>query len=1091
MIALTFNVSIAANSQTISFSGKNVTAKKMLSVIKEQTSYVFFYDVTLLKNVKPVSINVTNASIEKVLQETFKESPVTWIVQGQTISLISKAETKVEKTISAPVIRKISGVITDSKGIPLPLVNVVEKGSANGVQTDLDGKFSLTLSKDNAILVVSYIGFVTQEVQVGDKTTISITLIEDASKLDEVVVVGYGTVKKSDVTGSVSSISRRDLGDLQGKGIVSLIQGRVSGVDVVEGKIRIRGVTTLNSTDPLTVIDGFPGGNFNSVNPNDIESIEILKDASSTAIYGSRGANGVILITTKSGQVGKLKTSINVFTGIKVVPRYLGVLNAIQYNDYVKDALTNSNQPISDKLLSDYVLVDRTDWQKEMFRTANVSEVAINFSGGSENATHFTGIGFKTDEEIVQRPSSKNFYFKNKIDFKLSKWLKLGTNVAVNFTNNKNQWDAQQNYETMVNTINFPTYFPVYDESVKGGYSTTVRDEDLSDAQNPLTSVMNTHSEQTSLNYQGQLFIKIEPLKDLVLTTMGGVNGSFARSFTWTDEYAAAGGIFLPNSLKEGSSYGFSPLIENYLSYSKVFGAHTLKGMVGNSWQNDVVYGGIDISGSNFTSSTIQNVNVAPLVPRPTQWKMIDARLAYFGRFDYNYNSKYLATFNFRADASPNFSPENRWGKFPSVALAWKINEEDFMKSQSMLSLLKLRLGWGKSGNDAIGQYRYQSLVWNTGIGYPLGTSQDFGAGATIRDNFAPDIKWETTESKTIGLDFGLLKNRLTGTVEVFLKETSDILFNVPRPWSMGYGSVWTSGDAIVNAADVENKGFEFQLAYKDQINKFKYSVNGNYTFVHNEVTSLGSGQPYLDSNGVSKTEVGYPIGYFYGYVADGVFTTQKQLNDANAAAQAKGSAYYQEAGTTAGDVRFKDVNGDGKITPDDRTMIGNPIPKHMFGLNMDAWYKGFDVNFYWQGVAGGDIFDASYGRTGAGAIIRNQRINVLDRWRSEAEPGNGTQPRATSGDPSQNTRPSTLMVENGSYLKLRQFSLGYSLDGNFLKSTGIERVRFYVSGNNLFAITKYSGYDPEVGGENLSRGVLWLKPPVSRQFMMGLNLQF
>lgn len=1077
-ISLTQVIAVTTYSQStrLSINLKNATVKDILYDIESRSEFYFLFNSKLVDVERKVDIEATNEHVEKILGKLFEGQDVGFSIMDRMIiiqpsSAVSKEIVQQQKTIS--------GKVTDSSGASLPGVTVLIKGTIQGTVTDTDGNYSITKVPGDATLVFSFVGMKTLEVAVGNQTSINVRMEEVAFGIEEVVAIGYGTVKKSDLTGSVSSISSKDLGDRQVSDIGSLIQGKVPGVDVAQGKIRIRGVTTFNNTDPLVVIDGFIGGNLGTVNANDIQSIEVLKDASSTAIYGSRGANGVILITTRGGKVGPLKVSINAYSGIAKAPKKLDVLNASQYIDYMTDALTNAGQTLSPKLMTPAVREDVTDWQDEVFRTAHNTEFDINFSGGSDKTKYFMSIGYKYNESIAIGPQNSTTYIRNKNDFNISKWFRVGNNFAFNYNTGKGQQPWLQY------AILMPPYIPVYDPTQIGGYSYADTDTDRSGSYHPLPLSTLSHPESSSLGYQTNLWAELTPVKGLIYRIQAGVSGNFSRNKTWEEEFRG-GNRYRRNGVSEGSNYSFSPLIENTLTYKQLFGKHDLSVMVGNTWQNHAFGGGISIAGQDYANTEVKNVFLAGSRNISAQSAWNYAYLSYFGRFNYQFNNKYLLTVNMRRDGSPRFAPQNRWGTFPSVALAWKMHEEGFIKKLNIFDQFKVRASWGVSGNDAIGDFRYVSQVWTNGIFYPVGGVPL--PGATIKDNASSDIKWESTDSKTIAADMAFFNNSLTVTADYFIKNTNDILFTVPRPASLGFGLNF-GGDAIVNAASVENKGFEIQVGYKGKVSDFHFLLDANYTNVHNEVTGLGLGQPYLAN--ISRTDIGNPIGYFYGYVADGVFMKQSDVNAANTAAQAKGFPTYQETSTSAGDVRYKDVNADGHITSEDRTMIGNSIPKHLYGLNITLDYKGFDFIAYFQGIAGSDHFYGDWHYLRGGTANGNQEAYVLDRWRSEAEPGNGIVPRAIMGDPSSNNRPSSIMVQSGNYLKVRQMSLGYTFPQSLTGKAGIENLRLYTSAENWITISNYLGYDPEVGGDNLNRGWDNLPFPNPKSMVLGIQIGF
>ncbi len=1093
LLGLHANESYAQKTK-VSIDVENATVLEVIDNIESNTRFNFIYNTKHVNLQRKLSLKLNKGHIDKVLKQLFENTNTNYKVKGTQVILwqsltdkVSKAPTIDHISVEPMVVQSIiTGMVTDVNGTPLPGASILEKGTTNGVQTDFDGNFSIDVSNENATLVVYYIGYTTQEIALNGRTTISIILEESAVSMDEVVVVGYGSVQKSDVTGAVSSISSEDLGDRQATSVAGLIQGRAPGVDVSGGKIRIRGITTLNNTDPLVVIDGFLDGDLSSVNPNDIENIEVLKDASSTAIYGSRGANGVILVTTKSGKIGALKVNVNFWSGLKSTTNRRDVLNANQYIDYVQDALTNAGQSIPPKLLTDAVRIDVTDWQDQVWKTGKTSEVNVNFSGGTDKTIYYFSLSHRSDEDIVIGPSSSATYLRTKNTFAIKPWLDFGVNVALGYKVDKGVRAGVR--------FGYMPYKEIYDENQIGGYSDVDRINDASDWGNPLTRPNKVHPETNALSYQGQLNVKIKPFEGFSYTMQAGLKGNFQRFNQWTDEYINASNHVV-NAMQASSSYLYSPIVENYINYSKKLGDHNISVLVGNTWQNDIVGGGLGISAAGYATNEIKVVSAATNPQTPTQDIFYDSRLSYFGRLNYDYKSKYLLTANFRTDASPNFSPSNRWGRFPSLSVAWKINEESFLKDNDIISQLKLRAGWGKSGNDAIGQYRYLSSVFSQGSAYPLGVSQEFAPGATVAQNVASNIKWETTESLTFGVDYGLFNNNLTGTIEYFEKKTNDILFAVPSPLSLGYGTGGSAtgagddinGNAIVNAASVKNRGLELQINKRGKLGKVGYTVNANYTYTENKVTSLGLGQPFL--SGVSRTEKGYPIGYFYGYIAEGVFMTQTEIDAANASAVSNGFNYFQEASTSAGDVKFKDINGDRQITADDRTEIGNPIPKQMFGLNLSLDYGQLDFSMFWQGAANLDLYSGSYKWNRAGVRIGNQETNVLDRWISESQPGNGIQPRALSGDAVGNTRPSSLEVQDATYFRLKLLSLGYSFSDELTSKFGLTNLRLYASGENLLTLTGYDGFDPEVGGENLVRGITGFTPPIARTFVVGIQV--
>jgi TonB-dependent starch-binding outer membrane protein SusC len=1089
---------------------EQATVRQALNVLEKQSDYKFFYSSDEFNTKRRVSLHFKGNMDEALVLLLGKE--ITYTISGKHIILKKKllvtsevtqpgeidknpldssTSTPTDPTVNdtaVPPDLEISGVVTDDVNEPLPGVNVLLKGTAVGTTTDPMGVFKISVPDVSAVLVFSFIGYKTVELSVGNQTTINISLQPDTETLDEVVVVGYGSVKKSDLTGAVSSISKKNLGDRQVSSIAQLIQGQAAGVDVSQGKIRIRGVTSFNNTDPLYVIDGFIGGNPATINPNDITNIEILKDASSTAIYGSRGGNGVILITTASGKPGPMKLNLRYYEGVAMVPKKLEPLNADQYTDYVLNLLSNSARTPTDKFLSGETRVDRTDWQDEVFKSNKIRELNVDFSGGSDKATYFIGLGYRRSANPTLRGRvDDNFYLRSKNSFDIKKWLRAGNNFGFAYNNNSSDSWGNGNPGNLDWIITNPTYFPVRDEN--GDFTVSDRNVDLMQLANSLVVPEYNSYKGRNLDYQAALWAEVEPLKGLTYRIQAGVSGNFGNTEFARESYtgADAGPGTLPTLLNKTSYYVLAPLIEQYITYQNTIGKHEFSAMIGNTWQDGVRGGGIGIEGRDLDLA-VHNVLTAP-----TNYVTQDdvskyASLSYFGRINYQFNNKYLLTLNLRSDGSPKFNPNNRWATFYSVAGAWKLHEEDFIKNLDFLDQLKLRGSWGLSGSDAIGNFMYQSKVYNQNVYAIFGANGTRYNGATILNSSSNDIKWETVESKSIAAEMAFLQNKLNFSVEYFDKETRDILHKVPRSISLGYGNSGDNGSAIVNAASLENKGIELVAGYRSKIGELGYSVNANYTYQRNKVTSLGDGT-FID--GINRTDIGHPVGYFYGFIADGIFVNQAELDAANVTAQENGSDFYQLNTTRPGDVRFVDVNSDGHVDNADRTYLGSPHPTSLFGIAINLDFKGFDFFALLKGQTGSQIYDGNYHRYRGMTEVMNQFSYVLDRWQSEANPGNGIVPRAILGDPAQNNRPSTLRMASGNYLRIGQLSLGYSLPNALCRRIGLDNLRVYASASNFFTFSKWDyGYDPEVGGENLERGRdggnVW---PVPKTLVVGFQL--
>lgn len=975
--------------------------------------------------------------------------------------------------------RTVTGRILDENGVPVSGASVGITGTKTATAASAAGVFSFKVPTDKNELSISAIGFEEIKVLIGSSNDVAIVLKKkDIGESDDVVVIGYGATKKSDLTGSVSSLNIKDIADRQNPDLATLLQGKVSGVDVNAGAIRIRGVISFNNTDLLIVIDGFLGGSMAMVNANDIESIEVLKDASSTAIYGSRGANGVILVTTKKPKIGPTKISVLLNSGFAYTSKKLDLLNSTEFIDYVQEGLKNAGQNIPPRLLSNAVRAGVTNWQDEVFKTSHSNSIDINFSGGSGNSTFYVSIGYKKSDEIYIGPKNDDITVRLKNNFTIRRWLRFGDNVALAYRISKGAGPSQ-----VISMVNMPPYIPLTDTANYWGYGSINRQTDLGDAINPVMTSALSHPQSHNLDYQANIWAELEPLKGLKYHVQYGVTGSFTRSLLLTDKYDNSAQQTIDNSFSDNTAYSINPIFESYLTYARRINKHDFTLMAGNTWQNFSQFGSLSVYGQNYANTDVLSVFNAGTRAITGESFGRYAFASYFGRLNYQFDNRYLLTVNIRRDGSPRFAPDNRWGTFPSVAVAWKIQEEGFIKNMGFFDQLKLRASWGISGNDAIGEFRYLSKIWTNGVYYPFGTTPVAVPGATIIDDASQNIKWESTSSKTLGIDLAFLRNTISLTAEYFIKHSNDILFTVPRPQSLGYGLGVTGGDAIANAASCSNKGFDLQVGYRNSIGNLRYSIDANYTLVRNNVTSLGLGQPYMSN--VSRTDKNHPIGYFYGYTAEGIFETNAELDAVNQSARNAAikanpqlttaqlnQIFYQLPATSPGDVRYKDLNADGAISDDkDRSMIGNSIPTNLYGLSIYVYYKSFDLNIFFNGIAGSQVFYSGYEQTRSMKVVQNQESYVLDRWKSEQSPGNGIVPRAILGNPAQNSRASSLMITNGDYLKLRQVSVGFSLPENATGKIGFSRFRIYASGANLLTFTKFPGYDPEFGGSNLSRG--------------------
>jgi TonB-dependent starch-binding outer membrane protein SusC len=1010
-------------------------------------------------------------------------------------------------SVKAPQQQKVTGVITDAETKePLAGVNIIVEGSNVGVFSDAAGKYLIEAKDSKSILVFSYIGYIKQSIAVGTQSVINVSLAPDITGLDEVIVIGYGTQRKSDLTGAVASVKMEDL---KGRSIVNveqMLQGTVAGVSAISEsglpggnlKINIRGIGTLHNTDPLYVVDGVQTRDISLINPNDIESMEVLKDASTAAIYGSSGANGVILITTKKGKEGKPVMSFEAKLGVAQHGKKIEVLNASDYVDLVLDLKDNDvNDAYRNSL--DWRRVDRTDWQEEIYRPAFQQEYNLSVLGGTPTVRYSLGAGYLDQDGVIITHNYKRYSFRANTEFSFGKRFKLGENFTVSYSDASQAITGEGNNNILLCAIRIPPYLPVLDPENLGGYGRVTSNDDYNDARNPVADLMVRDNKTHDLRVFGNIYGELELLKDLKFRSTLSLDLGRTDDNTFVKTYANANFTF-PATLNENFRWGNYYMFENVLSYAKNFGQHNFQILAGNSVsESSGRY--YSLTGSEFTNDQVHVIPVGVgIINNNSTGADQSAKLGYFARVNYSIANKYLFQANFRADASYNFAPENRWGYFPAFSLGWKLNEERFIKDNvNFIDLLKVRVGWGKSGNDLINPYGYSAQVSNFYPDYIFGNTPV--SGSTIISLWNPDITWETSTTTNIGLDLGVLDNRLRLTADYFIKNTQNILVEYPMPSSTGIGlSGGSEGSAYRNAASVLNNGLELTVDYEKVFESgFTFTIGANAAFIHNEVTGLGDGLPILSGSHFSGstitiTQKGDPIGSFYGFKMDKVYSTQAEVDADNLNAEAihgAGSAYQDNA--QAGDIRFVDVNGDGWVTDDDKTIIGNPIPNMIYGLVLGAAYKGFDLSANMNGVSGNEIFyNNQYWLEGM-VIPFNASVKTKERWKQDGDIA--SIPRAVSPDANQNTRVSDRWIHDGSYLRLKTISLGYTIPADALRKISfntVSNLRVYFTAQNLVTFTKYPGFDPEINsGSNLAQGIDNGQYPQSKLYMFGIQLHF
>lgn len=980
--------------------------------------------------------------------------------------------------------RNVSGVIKSSTGETMPGVNVLVKGTTTGTASDIDGNFSLTVPSDESILVFSFIGYTSKEVRVGNSSELNVVLDEDLSSLSEVVVVGYGTQERAKVTGAISSVGSEQIRALPVPSLASALQGRAAGVAVTNSGspgtnpiVRIRGIGTVGNNDPLYVIDGMPAGGLNQINPADIESIEVLKDASTAAIYGSRGANGVILVTTKKGKIGKPLVSLDSYYGSQKAWRTLDLLNRDQYIAFGRELLGNAgaDAPARFDNLGEFANVD-IDYQDEMFRTAPIQDHNLNISGGTENVLYNFGMGYFSQEGIMLGTDFERVSLRSNTEFKVNKRVKIGQTLTVAYSNRNNEpfSGGRSQLEHIVKAV---PYIPVRDATRLGGFRAPDR-VDGSDPENPVLNATLRNDNSQDYKILGSAYVSVNILKGLDYKFLVGLDVGIGDNFQYTPSFNA-GDFSIQNfaAISKTKTNFVSPLFSNQLTYTKDIDKHHFD-LLGVVERQTSTFTSLNGAGQNSLTNDVrelQGVENQTTTSSKTEYGLI----SYVGRINYDYAQKYLISASIRRDGGSRFGPDNKWGTFPSLSVGWRLSEEAFMQSLNAVSDLKLRASYGETGNDRIGDYVYQATI-NSNLFYNF--DDNLLTGSTISALANADLKWETTIMKNLGLDIGLFNDQFSLSLEVYENTTEGMILGVPIPPSLGY-----DGAPVANVGTVKNSGFEITAGYELRSGDFQMGIDGNMGFVTNELTSLGTGNtifgPNFQGDAMTLTEEGQPIAYFYGWIADGIFQN--------------GESTSQQPNASAGDIKFRDINNDGTIDANDRTNLGHYLPDFTYGLNANASYKGFDFTMFLQGVSGNEIFNNLRYHTEGMTRLFGASTVVLDRW----TPTNTDTdvPRAISGDPNRNARASSRFVEDGSYLRLKNISIGYSIPSTALQAWSkgtVSKVRVYVSAQNLFTITDYTGYDPEVAARtginsSLGTGIDYGQFPAARTIMGGIQLAF
>ena len=1080
------------------------TVGLVIQSISEQTGYEFSYDESILsKEISKVSVRVKNEHIESVLKKVFKNTDISYRIVDNRIFLQDNAKTENVSFASVQQVKRtIRGTVVDNTGLPVIGANVIVKGSAGvGTVTNVDGDFTLEGIEDGATLMISYIGYVDQEVAVAKgKNDYKITIHEDTQNLDEVVVVGYGTQTKVNLTGAVSTIGKDELINRPVTNVSSALQGLTPGVTITSGTgqpgsdgstIRVRGVGTLNNANPYILVDGIETGTFDSIDPNDIESISVLKDAASAAIYGSKAANGVILVTTKRGKAGKATVSYNGNVSFSNVSTLIDRLSSYDYARLYNQLLTQdgASPRFTDEDLR--LFQDGTDpyghpntvWTDYIYRTGFMHKHSLNVSGGSEDVKYMASAGFLGQEGTLRNSDRQQFNLRTNLDIKLSDKFTMRTNMAFihNDYSEPNASYGGGSTQLIRQADRIAPWIPYKKED--GSYGS------ISDG-NPAAWVdINSRKYHLLQNFSGILAFDYHIIDGLTFTLQGAYVTNIKetkdyRKECWYDDVNYHGPDQLGETISRWSRYTLDAL----LNYDKTFNQdHHFKAMVGYKIEK-YDYRNLYAFRKSFPNSEVTDLNGGDSSTQTNSGYSRElALLSYFGRLNYDYKGKYLLEANFRADASSRFAKGYRWGYFPSVSAGWVISNEAFMeRTSSWMDFLKLRASWGQNGNQNIAGFQYlANIAFDSKYFFGDNKTNSFtGAYPSILAN--PDITWETSEQINVGLDTRFLNGRLSAVFDWYNKSTKDWLVQAPIV------GIYGTGAPFVNGGDVRNRGVELGLGWNDQVNDFRYGVNFNISYNKNEVTRIANTEGIIhgpanvlshNTSELYRAEVGYPIGYFWGYKTDGLFQTEA---DVKAYTNAEGTVIQPDA--QPGDLRFVDTNGDGMIDDNDKVMIGDPNPDVNFGFSLNLGYKGFDLSVVTNGVAGNQIARAY---RSANLPFENYTTEILGRWHGEGT--SNSIPRVTASGHINDLYVSDRYIESGSYWRISNITVGYDFKKLF---TGLplQQARLYVTGQNLATITKYKGLDPEVGygfDSSWASGIDLGFYPSPRVFMVGVSIKY
>jgi TonB-dependent starch-binding outer membrane protein SusC len=1008
----------------------------------------------------------------------------------------------------------VHGKITDEAGKPLQSVTIAVKGTGKGTFTDENGIFTISASPEN-ILIISSVGFANKEVKVGNESDFTISLTTTNSQLEQVIVVGYGTQKRTAVTGAISTVSGKTLNEVPVISVPEALQGRVPGISVVSNGspgtqpiVSIRGISSISyANNPLYVVDGFPTGDLSTIDTRDIESVDVLKDASAAAIYGSRGTNGVIIITTKKGKRdGQIHIDLSSYYGVQNVTQRLSLLNPEQFDQYAT-AYNGSkvprrsdpawvNTPIYQGAATTYGN-NVTDWQDAYFQQGSMTQTHIGLSGGNDVSRFYASAGFFDQTGTTPTVAYRRYNFRINSEHKISRTFSFGENLYV--ANGDQDYDNNETASrtNLLNVIRIMPYMPVHDPTTQGGYRGVNAVLDGGDPTNPIEDAeLKNPGNRTTAKILGTVYAEVNFTKWLKFRSTFGVDYANTLDYRFSPIFNDSGTIngasAIQATITNNRTISTVQLYTEQFTFDKTFGSNHINAIAVYEYQGQQIRN--ENASGNQASNELRTLNNASNISAQTLIQDLNI-ISYIGRVNYDFKGKYLLDGAIRQDGGSYWAPGKKWQTFPSGSVGWRIDQENFMKGISKISELKLRAGYGITGlNGAVlGATPWLASVSANSAYYPFGNSLTSGPASSIQSLGNKNLEWETTKQINIGMDLGLLNNAITLSAEYYQRKTDNLILAVPLPPSMGY----INSSVITNAGAMQNKGFELQLGYNDTKGDFTWSATGNLSIITNKVLSLapgvaniqaGADGDFTEGYNVTNTAPGHSVQSFYGWQTDGIFQSAAEV----------AKSPYQAAGTAPGDIKFKDLDHNDTIDSRDETFLGSFIPDFTYSLNLNGNYKNFSLTVFFQGVQGNKIYNAT--RTATEGMIRffNAGTQVLDAWTPTNT--NTNIPRAISADPNNNARSSNRFIEDGSYLRLKNIMLSYNVPGKSLESLtkgAVKNLNIYISAQNILTFTKYSGYDPEVGnrtfsnGSSLTNGIDYAVYPQPKGYQVGVNVNF